>query len=156
MVDFKMKSRHRPNIFINNNKNYDHNPINNCGGQHDLLFYDISELILSRRTINENNKGKEKILAKIAHEFKTPITSIIGLVGLIKENLQSSILLSNKDFRKQNFFSESNNNNSLSETKNRVSSRTINNISKNNKNYDGNIKSYLNQLIIKTSKTSVL
>lgn len=54
---------------------------------YDLLFYDVSELILSKKVIFEQNIVKQNILAKIAHEFKTPINSIIGLINNIKENI---------------------------------------------------------------------
>ena len=52
----------------------------------DILFTDVSELILSKKIIYEENLIKQKVLAKIAHEFKTPINSIIGLINNIKEN----------------------------------------------------------------------
>ncbi len=53
---------------------------------YDLLFYDISELINSKKIIYEENIIKQKVLAKIAHEFKTPINSIIGLINNLKES----------------------------------------------------------------------
>jgi len=151
-VDFKMKGNDCPNNFINNNNIYDYNPIIN-NAQHDLLFYDVSELILSKQIINENHIGKEKILAKIAHEFKTPITSIIGLVGSIKENLQSSILLSKKDKRTLNLLSESNSNYSLIDQQKFRRDSTFNNISiNNNLYYSGSLKSNSKQIKRKTSK----
>jgi len=52
---------------------------------HDLLFYDITETIKSKQFIFQENFKKQRILAKIAHEFKTPINSIIGLISIIKE-----------------------------------------------------------------------
>jgi len=66
---------------------------------YDLLFYDISELILSKKIIFEENIIKQKILAKIAHEFKTPINSIIGLIETIKENYLED---SSKNIEKKN------------------------------------------------------
>jgi len=62
--------------------------------QYDLLFYDVSELILSKKKIHEENIIKQKILAKIAHEFKTPINSIIGLISNIKDNIPNFSLRS--------------------------------------------------------------
>lgn len=53
---------------------------------HDLLLYDVTELINSKLIIYEENFKKQRILAKIAHEFKTPINSIIGLINSLKEN----------------------------------------------------------------------
>ena len=55
----------------------------------DLLIYDIKELIKSKHKIFEESILKEKFLAKIIHEFKTPITSIIGLIGDIEYSLKS-------------------------------------------------------------------
>ncbi len=53
----------------------------------DILFYDITEFIKTKQIIYEENNKKQRILAKIAHEFKTPINSIIGLISVLKENL---------------------------------------------------------------------
>jgi len=146
MVDFKIKSS---TIELNNNKNNNyHNPIKNSV-QHDLLFYDVSELILSKKTIHENNLGKEKILAKIAHEFKTPITSIIGLVGSIKENLQNSIFMWNENKKQPNLLSENNTNFNSSESISYKNGcvKNINNISINNNNYYcGKFESSLKEL----------
>lgn len=54
---------------------------------YDCLFFDVTRVIKSKIKIYEENCKREKILAKMAHEFKTPINSIIGLIGIIKENL---------------------------------------------------------------------
>jgi len=54
---------------------------------YDLLFQDISDLIQSKKKIHDENLIKQKILAKIAHEFKTPINSIIGLINNVKEDI---------------------------------------------------------------------
>jgi len=56
----------------------------------DLLFFEVSENILYKKTIEEQSQIKQKVLAKLAHEFKTPINSIIGLINNIKENLNIS------------------------------------------------------------------
>jgi osomolarity two-component system sensor histidine kinase NIK1 len=54
---------------------------------YDCLFFDVTKIIKSKIKMYEENCKREKILAKMAHEFKTPINSIIGLIGIIKENL---------------------------------------------------------------------
>lgn len=59
---------------------------------YDFLFYDISELITSKQIIFEENTIKQKILAKIAHEFKTPMNSIIGLINNLRENLTNNLV----------------------------------------------------------------
>jgi signal transduction histidine kinase len=50
----------------------------------DILIYDLTD-ILKAEKLNHENKFKHKILAKIAHEFKTPISSIISLISEVKE-----------------------------------------------------------------------
>lgn len=50
----------------------------------DLLFYDITKIKISNN-ISIENKIKHKILSKIAHEFKTPLNSILGLIKNLKE-----------------------------------------------------------------------
>jgi len=40
----------------------------------------------SKQIIFEENKRKNKVFAKIAHEFKTPINSIIGVINILKES----------------------------------------------------------------------
>lgn len=59
---------------------------------YDILFYDVSELINSKKIIYEENIIKQKVLAKIAHEFKTPINSIIGLINNLKEDLNEDYM----------------------------------------------------------------
>ena len=49
----------------------------------DYFFYDISELINYKHQILEENDKKNKIFEKIAHEFKTPLNTIIGLIDEI-------------------------------------------------------------------------
>ena len=56
---------------------------------YDLLFYDVSEVELSKIHIYKENMIKQKFLAKIAHEFKTPINGIIGLITNMKNNLNN-------------------------------------------------------------------
>jgi len=60
---------------------------------YDILFYDVTEIIKSKKIIYEENIIKQKVLAKIAHEFKTPINSIIGLINNLKENLHEDHML---------------------------------------------------------------
>lgn len=57
---------------------------------YDLLLYDVTELVLSKKLIVHQNVVKQNILAKIAHEFKTPINSIIGLINNLKDSLFSN------------------------------------------------------------------
>ena len=45
----------------------------------ELLINDITEIKLADKITTET-KYKQKILAKIAHEFKTPLISIISLI----------------------------------------------------------------------------
>ena len=50
----------------------------------ELLFYDVTEVKLSEK-IKAETKYKQKILGKIAHEFKTPLITIISLINNIVE-----------------------------------------------------------------------
>jgi len=52
----------------------------------DILFYDYTKIKLAE-TISSENKLKHKLLSKIAHEFKTPLNSIIGLVNNLKNTV---------------------------------------------------------------------
>jgi signal transduction histidine kinase/CheY-like chemotaxis protein len=61
----------------------------------ELLIYDISNIKIAEKT-NIETKYKQKILAKIAHEFKTPLINIITLIQSLNDQhntilLQSSI-----------------------------------------------------------------
>ena len=51
-----------------------------------IIFYDVTDLISARIKISEENIKKQKVLAKIAHEFKTPLTSIISLIGILRDS----------------------------------------------------------------------
>ena len=53
----------------------------------DFLFYDVTELTLSKKFIKEESIKKQKSLAKVAHEFKTPLYSLVGLINIITKNL---------------------------------------------------------------------
>jgi len=61
----------------------------------EILIYDISEIRQAEK-IKVESKYKKKILAKIAHEFKTPLITIISLINRIMQyekdfNLDSKI-----------------------------------------------------------------
>jgi len=51
-----------------------------------FFFQDITSLINFQICQYEENKKKQKIFAKISHEFKTPLNSIIGVINIIKES----------------------------------------------------------------------
>lgn len=55
----------------------------------DIIIQDVTEFKLAEMTTAEN-KIKQKFLAKIAHEFKTPLNTIIGLTNQIKFKLNNS------------------------------------------------------------------
>ena len=50
----------------------------------ELLIYDVTEIKQAQKTKTES-KYKQMILAKIAHEFKTPLITIISLINIIFE-----------------------------------------------------------------------
>lgn len=52
----------------------------------EIIFTDITELKRAEKTTFENNLKRE-FLAKIAHEFKTPLNTILGLISEIKDKL---------------------------------------------------------------------
>lgn len=49
----------------------------------DIFFYDYTK-IKEAENISSENKIKHKILSKIAHEFKTPLNSILSLINNLK------------------------------------------------------------------------
>lgn len=49
-----------------------------------IIFYEVTDLINSKIELYEENKMKNKIMTKIAHEFKTPLISIISLTNSLK------------------------------------------------------------------------
>jgi signal transduction histidine kinase/CheY-like chemotaxis protein len=53
----------------------------------DLLINDITEIKQAEKLSNES-QIKQKILAKIAHEFKTPLNSIISLISSTEKSIQ--------------------------------------------------------------------
>jgi len=56
------------------------------------FFQDITDIILTKQTIIKENARKQKVFAKMAHEFKTPLNSVIGISTQIKD---SELKLSN-------------------------------------------------------------
>lgn len=52
----------------------------------DLFFNEVSELINYKQSLLDENSRKQKVFAKIAHEFKTPLNSLIGIATSIKDN----------------------------------------------------------------------
>jgi len=55
------------------------------GSFQDLIFFDVSNLLSMRKQIHEANLVKERVMAKLAHELKTPMNSIIGMIDIIAE-----------------------------------------------------------------------
>jgi signal transduction histidine kinase len=51
----------------------------------DLIFLDVSDLLLMKKKILEENLIKERVIAKLTHELKTPINSIMGLINILSE-----------------------------------------------------------------------
>ena len=63
----------------------------------DMYFCDVTNYITAKQKIKEENVMKQKVFAKISHEFKTPINSIIGLIETIKDSIISkNEILTNK------------------------------------------------------------
>jgi len=58
----------------------------------DIFFNDVTDLINYKQIIIDENIKKQKVFAKIAHEFKTPLNSVIAITSDIKD---SDELLSN-------------------------------------------------------------
>jgi len=66
---------------------------------HDVIFIDVSDFLSMRKKIYEENLIKEKVMAKLAHELKTPINSIIGLINKLNENenIENNNIIENTD-----------------------------------------------------------
>lgn len=62
----------------------------------DLIFYDVTDLMKSRQSILEEKILKEKIFAKIVHEFKTPLNSVISLISMLKKSYKKTSELKSK------------------------------------------------------------
>ncbi len=52
----------------------------------DIFFNDVTDLIKYKQIIIDENIKKQNVLAKIAHEFKTPLNSVIGITSNIKDS----------------------------------------------------------------------
>lgn len=52
----------------------------------DFYFNDVSELISYKTNIINENIKRQKIFSKIAHEFKSPLNSILGIISSIKDS----------------------------------------------------------------------
>ena len=83
---FKLESSYSIKYFDVHFRRFNMNSENSI---HDIILDDITETIMSRKMIVEEAILRQKILAKIVHEFKTPINSIIGLIGNIEDSLNS-------------------------------------------------------------------
>lgn len=69
----------------------------------DIIFFDVSEFLSMRKKIYEQNLIKEKVIAKLAHELKTPINSIIGLINkLVEKNSMLSVNNNNNNLYRNN------------------------------------------------------
>jgi len=49
-----------------------------------FFFQDVTDLVNYQINQLQENSKKQKIFAKISHEFKTPLNSIIGMISIIK------------------------------------------------------------------------
>ncbi len=64
---------------------------------YNIIFYDVTDLILANIKIDEENKIKHRVLAKMAHEFKTPLTSITSLISLLLSSYEDISINKNID-----------------------------------------------------------
>jgi len=65
----------------------------------DVLFYDITDLINSKKNLLHHVSHMQKILTKVTKEFKIPINSIIGIIS----NLRGSKYKNLKDNEKEKY-----------------------------------------------------
>jgi len=54
---------------------------------YNLIFYDVTDLINSKNNLLKEDFQKTRIFAKIAHEFKTPLNSILSILYKISEEI---------------------------------------------------------------------
>ena len=70
--------------------------LNETNSINDIQIYDVTELVSSRKKLWEEMIIKQKMMAKFVHEFKTPINSIIGVIGIIEDTMNSDNIQHNK------------------------------------------------------------
>ncbi len=61
----------------------------------DFYYYDITNIIDSQIETKKQTIAKQRLYAKVSHEFKTPINSIISLIDTVKLNLLDQELINN-------------------------------------------------------------
>lgn len=66
--------------------------LSDCKGIFDIILEDITQ-IKSAEKIEIESKIKQKLLSKVAHEFKTPLLTIINMVQELRNDIES------KDYR---------------------------------------------------------
>ncbi len=66
---------------------------------YDLMFYESTDLIVSLLKFEEVTNQKHQILGKLVHEFKTPLTSILGLIDNIKVSQETDNKLILQNFK---------------------------------------------------------
>ena len=85
----------------------------------EIEIYDITKVKLAEKKIIEESINKQKVLSKVAHEFKTPLHAITSLCKILRENTND---------KKNNYVQFTNNINCLDKIK------TIDNYAKNIEN----------------------
>lgn len=65
---------------------------------YNVILYDVTELMLTKRFVWDENKIKEKIFEKIAHESKVPLTYMINMLAKNKNSIINLI-----DFMKNSY-----------------------------------------------------
>ena len=63
--------------------------INKNNSINDLMIYDVTELIESREKIVQESIIKQKNMTKIVHSVKTPLNSMIALLGALEDSIKS-------------------------------------------------------------------
>ncbi|NJO04413.1 MAG: GAF domain-containing protein [Chloroflexaceae bacterium] len=49
------------------------------------IFYDITELVRTRKAAEAANEAKSTFLANMSHELRTPLTAVIGMADLLRD-----------------------------------------------------------------------
>ena len=70
--------------------------INKNNSINDIQIYDVTELVELTKKNCEEGKNRDKLLAKFVHEFKTPINSIIGVIGILEDSMNSENIQENR------------------------------------------------------------